>query len=299
MAASQRATQTTMPTVPRDHRTELSTQLRIGCRNLLLKRAMGLRETTRQVLDLVERTSGHPVLVTEDRSLKTLATVRMARGDAPAHAIAYNPAADSQPDYLIAYQCGFILRLFANPPVERWDLAGTAQGREIVHQLLGGPDGPARKLNLAPPVVEKLRDQLFDGLMLQLRSIPVGLRVDAWILREYPDLAQLQRSAVLRQSQDNQATLSPDVRKIAPTKVYKGSVSMNAAFALFWARQWNDPALSLPYKSAGFEKAGAQLLAAFDEIPGEPMNDRRLVDAWGTELGLASWYEWVAYSGKA
>jgi len=74
---------------------------------------------------------------------------------------------------------------------------------------------------------------------------------------------------------------------------------MNAAFALFWNRQWNDPALSLAYKSAGFEKAGAELLATFDEIPGEPTNDRQLVDAWGTKLGLASWYEWVAYSGKA
>jgi len=260
---------------------------------------MGLRETTRQILNLVERTTGYPVLVTEDRSITTLATVQMARGDAPAHSITYNPAADTQPDYLITYQCGFILRLFANPPSHRWDLAAAAHGREIVHRLLSGPDGPARKLNLAPQDVEKLRDQLFDGLMLQLRSIPVGLRVDAWILREHQELAPLQRSAVLRQVQDNQATLAPDVRKIAPAKVYKASVSMNAAFALFWSRQWNDPALSLPYKSAGFEKPGTLLLATFDEIPSEPTNDRRLVDAWGTELSLASWYEWVAYSGKS
>ncbi len=260
---------------------------------------MSLRETTRQILELVERASGRPVLVTEDPSLTTLAAVRMARGDAPAHVIAYNPTAGTQPDYLIAYQCGFILRLFANPPSERWDLAGTAHGRETVHQLLNAADGPARELTLAPEVVEKLRDQFFDGLMLQLRSIPIGLRVDAWILSDYPDLVPLQRGAILRQLQDGQATLSHDVRKIAPLEVYKASVSMNAAFALFWARWWNDPALALPYKSAGFEKAGAQLLAAFDEIPDEPTNDRRLVDAWGAELGLASWYEWVAHSGKA
>ncbi len=69
---------------------------------------MSLRETIHQILDLVERTSGYPVLVIEDRSLKTLATVRMARGDAPAHTISYNLAPDAQPDYFIAYQCGFI-----------------------------------------------------------------------------------------------------------------------------------------------------------------------------------------------
>lgn len=99
---------------------------------------MGLRETTRKILDLVEHTSSYPVLVTEDPSLKTLATVRMVRGDAPAHTITYNPAASTQPDYLIAYQCGFILRLFANPPSERWDLAPAANGREIVHRLQSG-----------------------------------------------------------------------------------------------------------------------------------------------------------------
>lgn len=103
---------------------------------------MGLRETTRQVLDLVERTSGYPVLVTEDRSLKTLATVRMARGDAPAHAIAYNPVADTQPDYLIAYQCGFILRLFASreatlPPEASVDMSPRLQARWACHPARG------------------------------------------------------------------------------------------------------------------------------------------------------------------
>jgi hypothetical protein len=140
--------------------------MRIASGNLLLNEGMGLGETIRHILDLVERTSGYPVLVTEDRSLKTLATVRMARGDAPAHTITYNPLPDTRPDYFIAYECGFVLRLFANPPAERWDLAPAAQGREIVRRLLSRPDGPPRKLNLDPPVVEQLRDQLFDGLYL-------------------------------------------------------------------------------------------------------------------------------------
>src|SRR5262249_44960846 len=157
---------------------------------------MEIRDLTRTVLAEVERISSCPVLVTEDRSLQTLAVVRMARGGVATHTIAYNPTVISQPDYLIVYQCGFILRLFANPPSERWDLAPTPRGREIVQNLLSGPDGPARKLHLSPPAVEKLRDQLFDGLMLQLRSIPVGLRVDAWILRDYPEFAPLQHSAI-------------------------------------------------------------------------------------------------------
>jgi hypothetical protein len=260
---------------------------------------MGLRDVTRAIIAEVERASGYPVLVTEDRSLATLASLRMARGKAPAHTITYNPVASTQPDYLIAHQCGFILRLFANTPSERCDFAPAAHGREIVHQLLNGPEGPARKHRLPPHVVEQLRNQLFDGLMVQLRSIPVGLRVDAWILRDYEDLAPLQRSAVLRQLQEGQAALAPDVRKIAPARVYKASVTMNAAFASFWSRTWDDPALSVPYKAAGYDKPGARLLSIFDEISDEPTADRELVDAWAGELGLSNWYEWVPYSARS
>jgi hypothetical protein len=259
---------------------------------------MSLRDVTRAIIAQVERASGYPVLVIEDRSLRTLAAVRVARGNAPAHTITYNPSVTTQPDYLIAFQCGFILRHFAVPPPRRCDFAPAGHGREIVHRLLGAADGPARKLHLQPQVVETLGDQLFDGLMVQLRSIPVGLRVDAWILREYEELAPLQRSAVLRQLQDSQATLAPDVRKIAPTKVYKASVTMNAAFALFWSRTWDDPALSVPYKAAGYDKPGARLLSIFDEISDEPAADRQLVDAWAGDLSLSNWYEWVPYYAR-
>lgn len=78
---------------------------------------MGLRETTRSIIALVEEVSGFPVLVTEDPSLQTLAVVRMARGDVSVHTIAYKPSADTQPNYLIAYQCGFILRHYAPPQI--------------------------------------------------------------------------------------------------------------------------------------------------------------------------------------
>ena len=76
---------------------------------------MGFRETTRQIIALVEDMSGFPVLVQEEASLQTPADVQMARGSAAAHTISYRPSPGSPPDYLIAYQCGFILRHFAPP----------------------------------------------------------------------------------------------------------------------------------------------------------------------------------------
>jgi hypothetical protein len=53
---------------------------------------MTLREVTRTVISLVENTSGCPVVVSEDASVKTLAASRIARGANRIHAISYNPA---------------------------------------------------------------------------------------------------------------------------------------------------------------------------------------------------------------
>ena len=77
---------------------------------------------------------------------------------------------------------------------------------------------------------------------------------------EFPELSELQQHSAMQQLQDNLQALSPEIKKIAPTKVLEANLTMNAAFAEFWARHRSDPRLSLPYKAAGFAKAGEELL---------------------------------------
>jgi hypothetical protein len=109
---------------------------------------MTLRELTRTVTARVKGVSGCPVVVSEDASLNTLAASRIARGENKIHTISFNPSAVSEPDYLICYQCGFILRLFGVPAGDRVDLVGTAEGRQVVQRLLTASDGPGKKLKL-------------------------------------------------------------------------------------------------------------------------------------------------------
>ena len=146
---------------------------------------MTLREVTRTVIKRVEDASGCPVIVREDTSLKTLAASRIARGANKIHLISFKPSAVSEPDYLICYQCGFILRLFSIAAADRFDFVGTVEGRQIVYELLTAPDGPGKKLNLPPESIATLSDQLFDGLMTQLRSIP------DWLSRRLVDYARV------------------------------------------------------------------------------------------------------------
>jgi hypothetical protein len=197
-------------------------------------------------------------------------------------------------DYVICFQCGFLLRMFKVSEAERFSLAGSWRGRQETEKLIGDH---LRKKGLSYPkeIRSKIVEQFFGGIMQQLRSMPIGLRVDSWLQQSAPGLAEQQKKAIARQLNDNAASLRPDVRQIAPAKVYEANVGMNAAFALFWSRTWNDSLLSMPYKSSGDLATGEKLLKLFDEIPNEPASDKKLIDAWGSHVGLTGWYEFLPY----
>ena len=140
-----------------------------------------------------------------------------------------------------------------------------------------------------------MRDQFFDGLIRQLRSIPVGLRVDSWLIREYPDLAEQQRTVINKQLAENLSALGPDVRDMAPDVILNANLGMNAAFALFWSRTWNEKPLSGPYMATGHLSVGESLLKLWDELNYQPVHDKDLIEAWGDHLGMAGWFEFVPY----
>ena len=101
-----------------------------------------LKETT-DVLQQVEERSGTPVEVMTNPSMPTFASIKIAKGPATHHVLTYNPTKPGV-DYHIAYQCGFVLRLFENPPGERYEFGGTESGRQAVQELLTERGGVAK-----------------------------------------------------------------------------------------------------------------------------------------------------------
>ena len=121
--------------------------------------------------------TGKPVHMEEDRSLPVISHIQIARGPVPMHKLRYRPTPDGTPDYHICFQCGFIIRLYENPPEQRYDFEGS-------------PDAPARMASLLKgnPAASQLKDMLLGGLMTQLRSMPIGMRIDDWLFHECPEL---------------------------------------------------------------------------------------------------------------
>lgn len=138
-------------------------------------------------------------------------------------------------------------------------------------------------------------EYLLNGLLSQLRTYPIGLRIDQWLMRDYPDLRTLQERGIQIQLEQNSQVIGLGLGKKFPALLYGSNQSMNAAFALFWGRTWGDMTITLPYKVTGFLEKAEALIDVFDRIPSEPTEDRRLVDAWARELGVENWYEWIPY----
>ena len=248
---------------------------------------MGLLPATQRIVAEVERLTNRPVRIEEDQSLKVMAQMTVARGDMPLHQLRYKPTGTNPPDYFVASQCGYVIRLYQAPPDKRFEYGPGPDGRRKLNELLMDRE--------IPPAVREMGDFLFQGLVTQLRSIPLGLRVDEWLLAQFAELHDLQVTGVKAQLEENVQVIPLGAKGVFPAKLYKANISMNAAFAAFWARKWSDNSITLPYKAAGLLDEGLGLLKIYDRVPADAAHDPELVEQWAFDLGLKGWYALVPH----
>lgn len=252
---------------------------------------------TQTILDRVENITKTPIqFVPELDSPYLLAQFTPARGGAQAHLLRYKSEAPGV-NYLIAFQAAFIVRLYENPPDERFEFGASGTGLQSVLTSMKGPGGIEGKLGITGTELMGLARQMYDGVMLQVRSMPIGMRIDDWLFRDYPGLRGEQEASIASQQQTNVKSLSPAARTIAPPTIYNANVSMCTAYALFADRLYQQNLYTIPFHSAGFSERGQQLMDIFDSIPDDPTNDRRLVTACGEELGISDWFQWLPMTG--
>ncbi len=244
--------------------------------------------STRRILAEVERASGKSIEFLEDSSLPLLATLQMARNGAPFHLLRYKPT-DKPLDYLVCYQAGFVLRLFANPPERRFDFASTQAGLSSLRTLLTASAPPSTH---DQELLAQFVEMLHRWALTNLRSLPVGMRIDQWLYRTYPELRELVAVGIAQQQQVNADVLAQDLGGLSVPAHLLGA---NAAYALLADRLLGTSAFSIPYAAVGALSYGERLLALWDEVPEEAAFDTRLVDSWAVELGMSGWYEWVPF----
>jgi hypothetical protein len=249
-------------------------------------------EAARLIEEKLAAASGKSVLVQRDPNCSGYASIKIASDSDSAHVLRYKPEFEAELPYLSAFQCGLALRSIQAKTVNRFDLASTPAMGQEVKQLIEDnlhTTGSAVPMAMAP----QLCQQLGHGLGLQLRSMPIAIRVDEWLYRDYPALAELQRKSIERQLQEAMHALGPSVRAFAPQRIIDANVGMSCAFAKFWAASWNEPEVAVPFTSAGYGKIGDELLGLVQSLDRSPDGDRELVNQWTERLGLAGWFQTI------
>lgn len=242
-------------------------------------------EAQQRALNELEELSGKPVVLQEDSRLPNLAKIQIASGLRPVHVLSYNPAAVPELPYLVCFQCGLAERSLQAAPDERFNVASTDETYRQIEKVV-------REQKAIPDTMISTYSQMItDGLGTQLRSMPIGIRVDRALYSDHPELRDLQKAAAERSMKDNLGCLHPSIRAQAPALVLRATTGMNAAFALAWSRLWNDDAHNVPYRLAGVMEQGETLLAALDSIPDSPTHDRELVSQWAALLKIDHLYQ--------
>lgn len=251
-------------------------------------------QVLKKVFDEAAQLSGTPVIFRASDSLQTQATLKMARSGDLAHIIQYHSRYEMHKEYLGTFQAGFIIRTFSASEGNRFEVSSTSSGRNEGQKLVSehfqriGVTLPDNKLR-------KFSNAIYDGLGVQIRSVPVGLRIDSWILNNYPELKDQQKAIIHLQLEENTQTLSADIRKTSPKKHYDASLTINAAFASFWAKAWGLNPLEAPYALAGFTSKSEMLIKAFHETIHDADYDKELLQKWIDILGVKKWYKLMEY----
>jgi hypothetical protein len=246
---------------------------------------MNPAEAQQQALNELEELSGKPVVLQEDARLPNLAKIQIASGARPVHVLSYNPAAVPELPYLVSFQCGLAKRALRAAPDERFNVASTDETYRQVEKLV-------REQKAVPAnMIATYSQMIADGLGTQLRSMPIGIRVDRALHSDHPELRDLQKSAAERSMKENVGCLHPSIRAQAPDLFLQATAGMNAAFALAWSRLWNEDSHNVPYRLAGFLEQGEVLLDALDAIPDSPTHDRELVSKWAALLKIDHLYQ--------
>ena len=235
---------------------------------------------------MVEEKTGKSVQLMQDENLPVLATLQMARHGAGFHILRYKPTNEPL-DYLITFQAGYALRLYDTPPEQRFDLTSTNEAVEKAKILLKNNHPTADNT-----LIEEFALQLSNWALMSLRSIPVGMRIDHWIRRTYPDLHTLQDASLALQQQQNVSLLSMNLQGITVTNQLLVGL---AAYALFVDDMTGQNTYAIPYGASGLIEQGRGLMKVWRNTTDHPELDCFLIDAWALSMGIRDWYTWQRF----
>lgn len=237
--------------------------------------------------------------VCEDTSLITFATTRIAPVRSPdAHVIRWNPelVPEEFVDHIYLHEIAHITRAW--PEIEKGTYKVPGANRDQIKRAIEILDADFDAAESPYPFPAHIRrkfiETLQQGLITQLTSQPVDMRIESAIHEEYPEHRDTQREFLLSEKDRAYEIVSREKRRRLPPKLTEWNIAMNHAYGEALSRATHNRYLCWLGLTESELRLGDALYELYESSPDEGhLGDMALIDKWAEEIGIREWYEWV------
>jgi len=254
-----------------------------------------LLKDTKQILESAYELTGIPVELKEEQSLQYRAEIIM-RKNAEKYILKYHPKYEPELNYLIAHEVGHILRFWQATNEERkLPISSEKTRKNAIEQLsqeLIDMENKGFPLNL----IFELFDLMYLGLVRQVTSMPIDVRIEEWIYTEFPRLRLDQEMSLRNQIFEAHHALSKEIENLTPKLIYHANNAMNYVFSYFISSLYDDSKLVEPYIGSCFQSDGKKLIGhLYNEEDKGYKGDRKIINKWAQQLNIQNWFEWLDF----
>lgn len=259
--------------------------------------SLKLINAVEDIIKRIAESTGKEFELIEKNDMPRSAELNMAATGEPRHRLFYRPEHDEQINYVIANQCGHVLRLFDAPEDQRF--MPVANYRTMMSYVMEmGDEFHRLKQVFGPEKIKRMVRLWYEGAVFQVTKMPPDIMIDKWLFDEYPELRPIQLASLTRQRQEAVQSLVQDTRKFTPEKIYRVSSIMNYAFFKVLEDHFRTDWVA-PWHSTIFIFDGSALAKLTqNEYANHHAGDRAMIDAWAGRLGLITWFEWKPLSSS-
>jgi hypothetical protein len=239
------------------------------------------------IVEQVEQASGKGIDFRPAPKLQVRARTKMARQKMPQHVILFNPKEQLHLSHLLAHECARILRILETPPEERKIPASKPETLQVARNEIRGE---------AQFLPDHIRDEMVDlwihGLITQVTSQPIDVRIEEWIADNHPGMGQEQRRSLRTETRTITANVSPDVKRTSPATIFKRSNAMNYAYldhiGDIMGRSFESKFRSSPEIVA----LGETISGILDD---STVSDHHLVNRIAEAVQVRDWFIWLDF----
>lgn len=249
-----------------------------------------LMDATRAILHEVEHKSGKKITCVARNDLSMSAQLRLAGRQSAEHLLLYKPGHDRLINYVIANQCGHILRLLDAPEEKRY--FPVANRKTMMCYMMETEDEINRIKATIGDRIKQMIVMWYQGVVFQVTKMPPDIQIDKWIYDNYQELRPIQMASLKQQLQSAIQGLSEDLRKIVPFKIYNVSNIMNYVFFRTLETHFHLDFVR-PYHRTIFLFEGSALARITEQEYGEGHEgDVAMINRWADKLEIGNWFEW-------